>query len=495
MEIGGHVTPEAFVAAVDGGTRFSLSPAARARIARSRAVVDRHALGAAPVYGLNTGLGGNLGHRLAPEEMTAFQAQLLRGRSVGVGPPLPARLGRAALLARLIGAAQGFAGLSPPVVERMVEMLNRGLAPVIPTHGSIGAGDLVLGAHMGATLIGAGEVWWEGRRRPAAEALEAAGLPPVDLAPKDALALASHSAVTVALAADAYVRARALLLLAQGAAALAGEGYAMNPAVFDAALNAARPAPGQVETAAWFRRGLAGSSLHAAPPRAIQDALSFRTMAPVLGALAAVLRGLGEAVAVELNGGGDNPAVVGDALISTANFHTQAIAVALDAAAVAVAGVATAGAQRVVKLMAPALSGLPKYLSPVGGASAGFMPMQKTAAALLGEVHRHAAPVSLHAMPVSEMVEDVAPQTPLAARKLGDQLEAWRLLIGIEAMVAAQAVDLRAPLALGAAGRILHPCIRASLPALAEDRATGPEVESLLAAIEAPDCRACLAAI
>ena len=487
MEIGGHVTPEAFIAVVDGGPRFRLSSAARARIMGARAVVDRHAAGSAPVYGLNTGLGGNLAHRLQPHEMAAFQAQLLRGRSVGVGPPLPPRIGRAALLARLIGAAAGHAGLSMPVVDLMLDMLNAGLAPVIPTHGSIGAGDLVLGAHVGAALIGEGEVWSEGRRRPAADALCEAGLAPVDLAPKDALALANHSAVTTALAADVFVRARTLLLLAQAAAALAGEGYAMNLTVFDAAVNAARPAPGQAATAAWFRTAFKGSSLLEGPARAIQDALSFRTLAPVFGAAAVELERLGEAVTIELNAGGDNPAVLGDAVLSTANFHTSALATALDAAAVGIAQAATAGAGRVIKLMTPGFSGLPKYLSPAGGASAGFVPMQKTLAALLGEVHRHAAPVSLYAMPVSETVEDVAPQTPLAARKLGQGLDAWRLLVGVEAMVAAQAIDLRTPKALGAAGRALFDRVRAAVPALDEDRATGPDVEAVLRAIETPE--------
>ncbi len=486
MEIGGHVTPEAFIAAVDGDAKFGLSSAARAQIGQARAVVDRHAAGSAPVYGLNTGLGGNLAHRLQPQEMRAFQAQLLRGRSVGVGPPLPARIGRAALLARLIGVAQGHAGLSPPVAERMLDMLNAGLAPVIPTHGSIGAGDLVLGAHMGATLIGEGEVWFEGRRRPAADALREAGLAPVELAPKDALALANHSAVTTALAADVLVRGQTLLLLARAAATLAGEGFAMNLAVFDAAVNAARPAPGQAATAAWFRAALKGSSLLESGARSIQDALSFRTLAVVFGAASVELERLGGAVAIELNAGGDNPAVLGDAVLSTPNFHTSALATALDAAAVGVAQVATASAGRVVKLMTPGLSNLPKYLSPAGGASAGFVPVQKTLAALLGEVHRHAAPASLYAMPVSETVEDVAPQTPLAARKLGEGLDAWRLLIGIEAMVAAQAVDLRAPKALGAAGQALFERVRAAVPMLGEDRAIGPDVETVLRAIETP---------
>ena len=497
MRIGGRITLQGFTAAVDGRARFALTPEARARIAAARAVVDAHAAAPEPVYGLNTGLGANLGHRVAPADMAAFQAQILRGRAAGVGPVLPERTCRAALLARAIGAARGAAGLSPPVVDLMLAMLDRGVAPALPTHGSIGAGDLVLGAHMGLALIGEGQAWADGRLGPAAEALGAAGLAPAMLAPGDALALASHSAVAAALAAEAAARARALLTLAQGAAALSVEGYAANPGIFDARVNALRPAAGQEAAAAWFRAALAGSAIEDGLPRAIQDALSFRTLAPVFGAASERVAALARAVEVELNGASESPAVLpGDppAMRSTPNFHAADLALALDAAAIAVVPMATASAQRVVKLMAPGLSGLARFLSPEGGASAGMVALQKTAAALLAEVQRHAAPTP-GAMAVSEMVEDVAPQTPLAARKLMDQLDAWRWMVGIEALVAAQAVDLRGPDALGAAGRALHGAIRAAVPPLGADRPTGGEVGAALAAVEEPAVMRALGAL
>ena len=486
-----------FTAAVDGRGRFELTAEARVRVAAARAVVDAHAAGPEPVYGLNTGLGANLGHRIAPGDVPAFGARLLRGRAVGVGPPLPERTCRAALLARVVGAARGAAGLSVPMVELMLAMLDRGAAPAVPTHGSIGAGDLVLGAHMGLAVIGEGEAWHAGRVQPAAEALAAAGLAPARLAPGDALALASHSAVTLALAAEAAAGTRSVLLLARGAAALSVEGYAANPGAFDAAVNALRPAAGQEAAAAWFRAALAGSSLLGAPPRALQDALSFRTLAPVLGAAAARVDALAEAVEAELNGASESPAVLlgnPPAMRSTPNFLTPDLALALDAVAMAVVLVAGASAQRVVKLMAPGLSGLPRFLSPVGGASAGMVPLQKTASALLAEVQRHAAPTP-GAMAVSEMVEDAAPMTPLAARKLADQLDAWRWMVGVEALVAAQAVDLHAPASLGVAARALHGAIRAVVPPLGEDRPMGREVALALAAIEAPEVVRVLEAI
>lgn len=488
---GGPVGLADFVRASGGPVEVVLTPPVRQRLAAARAVVDGFAAGPAPVYGLNTGLGGNLGHRIAPDEMPAFQAQLLAGRTVGIGPPLDERVSRAALLARVIGASKGAAGLSPAVIALMIAMLGRGMAPVIAGRGSIGAGDLALGAQMGATLIGAGEIWHEGRRRPAGEALAAAGLAPAALGSKDALALANHSAVTVASAALALDASRAQLRRAMAVAALAAEGYAMNAGIFDPRLQALRPAAGQVAAAAWFRRALIGSDLaRPGAARAIQDALSFRTLAPVFGAAMGALEAAEREVAVELDASADNPAVLGQGpeaeMLSTANFHTASIALAFDALAIAQVQVASASAQRVVKLMAPQLSGLAKYLSPVGGASAGFMPMQKTVAALLAEIRLRATPASGDAMPVSEMVEDVAPQTPLTIAKLDEQREPLAWLAAIEAAVAAQAVSLRAPTALGRVPGVLMAAIRAAVPPLGPDRATGADLAPVRAAIEDP---------
>ena len=192
-------------------------------------------------------------------------------------------------------------------------------------------------------------------------------------------------------------------------------------------------------------------------------------------------------VEIELNGAGENPAVLTDReqMLSTPNFHTLSIALAFDTLSIAITHVATAIFQRIVKLMSPQLSGLPKYLSPVGGASAGFVPIQKTAAALLGEIKSFAAPASLDVMPVSDMVEDVAPQTLLTIRQVEQQAEAFRLLVGIEAMVAAQAVDCRQPKALGKVAGPLYTAVREVSEKLEHDRSTGADVELILKRIEA----------
>ena len=475
------------VALADGPVTLTLSAELAARLAAARAVVEAYlADGSEPVYGLNTGLGGNIAYRLKPDEITPFQEQMIVGRCIGMGEPLPERLCRAALFCLIVGLARGGSGLTPAVLDRLIAMLAAGVTPVIPRHGSIGAGDLGLAAHLAAVVIGRGEAWFGGRRMPGAEALAAAGLPAASLGAKDGLALLNASPIATAHGALTLAALEGLLLEAAATAALSMEGYAANPAIFDPRLAAARPAAGQVAAAALFRAFLAGSAL-AAPgaARAIQDALSFRCLAPMFGTALDALGHAAREIEIELNGTVDNPLVlVEDGTIrSTANFHTPALALAFDTLAIALTQLAFAGVQRIQKLMAPHLSQLPKYLSPVGGASTGFNSLQKTAAALYAEIRLKAAPASLDAVPVSDVVEDHAPQTPLAIAKLADQIALCRKLVAIEAMVAAQAVDLRGLTPLGAGSRLIHGAVRAAVPRLEADRETGPDAMRVLAAL------------
>ena len=480
-------------ALVASSARIALSGAARARIDAARAVVEAYAAGDEPVYGLNTGLGGNIGHRIDREAIRDFQDQLILGRNIGVGEPLPEPVCRAALLTRIIGMATGGSGVSRPALDLLVDLFNRRVTPVIPARGSISAGDLGLSAHMAAVVIGRGEAWLEGRKLAGAEALRAAGLAPARLEPKDGLALCNHSSPTSGHAALTLAELGASLMRAAGVAALSAQGYGANTRIFDARLNAARPAAGQEDAAALFRALLSGGSLDAAPTT-VQDALSFRCLAPVFGTALSAFAAARREVEVEINGAADNPLVlVEDGLmLSTPNFHTPSIALAVDALCIAIAHVAAAGAQRVIKLMNPALSKLPRYLSPVGGASAGYVPLQKTAAALYAEIRLAAAPASLDAMPVSDSVEDIAPLTLLAVRKLAAQLATFKLLVTVEALVAAQAVDLRDGLSLSPPSQLMHDLIRARAPMLQADREAGADVMATAQALEDPSLLAAL---
>lgn len=470
------------------GTRIGLTTSAQTRIARSREIVAAHAAGNEPIYGLNTGLGGNLGHRIGRDEIVAFQEQLVRGRNVGVGPSLPEDVCRTALLARVVSAAKGSPGLSRAAIDQLISLFNAGVTPAIPSYGSIGAADLVLSAHMGAVLIGRGRAWLKGKEIDGGEALRRSGLSTVQLEPKDGLGLCNaatpsmgHAIITLGVLADT-------LLVGAFAAALAYQGYSANPMIFDARLHEARVAAGQQETAALFRRLLEGSSIHA-NPRSIQDAVSFRTIAPVMGAAFAAFGTARAAVEDELNGVSDTPLVLLDEglMLSSPNFQTSSIALAFDTLAIALTHLATASAYRVFKLMNPALSGLPKYLSPVGGASAGFVPMQKTVASLHAEIRLLATPGSMDALAVSDTVEDHAPQTMLTIKKLASQLTPFRFLIAIEALVAAQAVDLKTGIQLSTATAVLHRAIRERIPPLRTDRENGPDAMVLHDLIAAED--------
>jgi histidine ammonia-lyase len=457
--------------------RISISEGAKMRIARSREIVAHYLQGDEPIYGLNTGLGGNLGFRLEPAAISAFQTQLLRGRNIGVGEPLPREACRAALAARILSASKGSAGLSQTAIDGLVALYNAGVTPAIPRHGSIGATDIGLNAHIGVVLIGRGMAWVGDRLLPSAEALAAAGLKAIELEPKDGLGLCNSTSASAGLGAVTLSTLADTLLVAAGAAALAFEGYAANPAIFDARLQAVHPSSGQSEAAMLFRKLLDGSSIHK-NPRKIQDAVSFRTLAPGFGAALSAFGKVRAEAEIDINGVTDTPLVLLDdgLMLSTPGFHTAALALALDTMAIAVAQLATASVHRMIKLMAPTLSELPKYLSPVGGPSNGYVTTQKLAASLHAEIRLYATPVCTDAIPVSDAVEDVASQTMLAVRKLQQQLGVFQLLVALEAVIAAQAVDLRDGLQPGHVGTAFHAHIRASLPMLREDREAGSDV-------------------
>ena len=475
----GPLRIEAVMRVARAGAPVAIAPRGLERAQRAHEVVLRYAAGAEPVYGINTGLGGNVGYRLSPSELAAFQVQLVRGRAAGVGEALPETVSRAAMVVRAHGICRGGSGAQPALAELLVDMLNRGVSPIIPRHGSIGAGDLVLGAALGLVVIGRGRAVYRGTTMDAGAALAAAGLKPLAAGPKDGLALINHSAVSVALGCLTLTRLEHLLEHAAASAALAFEGYAGNPSIFDARLAAARPARGQVHAAALFRRLLDGSALYRpGVARGIQDALSFRCLAQILGTLRAALDNTREDLETEIDSAADNAMVLVDdgEMLSSGNFHTPLLALDFDSLAIAAASHAAAQAQRIVKLMTPALSALPKYLSPVGGASCGYVPLQKTAAALLGEIRHLANPASLDAIAVSDTVEDHAPQTALAITRLDEQVARLRWLTAIEALVAAQAVELRALTPLGEGTRGLYAAVREVVPALIEDRESGEDV-------------------
>lgn len=455
------------------------TPGIWARLAEARAVLDAAAASGQQIYGLNTGLGANLKTAVA-DETGEFQPQLVRGRGAGVGPALPRDETRAVMAARLSMLATGGSGLSPDVFADLLALINHKVHPLVPSIGSIGAGDLVLLSAIAQTMIGEGQAEYDGVVLASAEALSKAGLRPSVLGPKDGLSLLNASAVSAGKGALAVADARVLLGYQRQAAALSFEGLGGNPLILTPAIQRARPAAGQAKEAEEILARLEGSSLHDARA-AIQDPLSLRCAASIHGALTHALDAAREAVEIELNAAADNPLVLVDEnrVLSTGNFHTPSLALAFETLGLAIAQTALACAARFIQLTGSGRNGLPRYLSSVGGASAGFVPLQKTVTALAGAIRHKANPVMLDFLPVSEGVEDHATQTLLAVAKCADMLSLWRHLIACEMLAGAQAVDLRAGHRCGRGTQQTHDLVRSVAGPLIEDRPLGHEISRL----------------
>jgi histidine ammonia-lyase len=467
--------------------RVELDPVALERVAAARAVVERYLADGLPAYGLTTGLGGRVVEPLAEDARALFSRQTIYGRATAVGPALPSEVVRAALAIRVNCLARGGAGARPELAEALVALLNAGVHPVVPETGSVGASDLCLLAHVGLVLLGDGSAEVDGEVVPGGAALARAGLGPLELAPKDGLALISSNAVSAAAAALALTDGRRALAAAQVAAALSLEGFRASLTPLDDRVVAARPAPGQAECAAELRGLLAGGSLaEADTPRRLQDPLSFRCVSQVHGSLLAALGQLEAALEPELNGAGDNPLVLVESgeILSTGNFHVPALALAADSVALALAQVADLSAARCMRLRDPNLTDLPVNLAPPGSTGAGLAPLLKTAAALMSEIVHAAAPVTL-ASRSTDGVEDAATGATLAARRLDGILERVRLLVAIELVFGAQAVDLAAPERLGRGTAVAHAVVRQLVEPLDEDRPLGEDVERIAAAVAA----------
>jgi histidine ammonia-lyase len=470
-----------------GRVPVELDAAALERMAAARAVVDRYLADGRPAYGLTTGLGSRVVERLPADALATFSRLTVEGRADSVGAPLPTEVVRAALLIRANGLARGGAGARPEVALALAALLSSGVHPVVPETGSVGAADICLLAHVGLVLLGEGSAELGGEVVPGARALEAAGLAPLELAPKDGLALISSNAVSAAAGALALVDGQAALATAQVAAGLSLEGFRASLTPLDERVAAARPAPGQVECAAELRGLLArGSLAEAAVSRRLQDPLSFRCVSQVHGSLLAALRQLEAALEPELNGAGDNPLVLAGSgeIVSTGNFHVPALALAADTVALALAQVADLAAARCLRLRDPQLTDLPANLAPPGSTGAGVAPLLKAAAALGTEIVHAAAPVTLVTRHTNG-VEDAATGAVLATRRLAGMLERLRLLVAVELVIAAQAVDLAAPERLGRGTAAAHAAVRELVEPLREDRPLGEDVARVAAAVAA----------
>lgn len=477
---GAGLTPEAIARVARGPAPVSLHPEALARIEAGRAVVERYLADGREAYGLSTGLGPRVDVQLQGTDIVDFSLHTIRSRANAVGPRLPAEAVRAAMLVRANGIARGGSGANPAVAEALVAFLNERVHPVVPEIGSVGAGDLCVLAHVGLALVGEGEVETGGAVVPARDALARAGVAPLALGPKDGLALINATAASAACGALALTDARELLAAAQVAAALAFEGFRANLTPIDPRVAEARPAPGQVASAAELRALLAGGALTLpGAARRLQDPLSFRCVSQVHGSLAAALDLLEAALDPELNGAGDNPLVLVDAgeILSTGNFHAPALALAADAAALGLAQVGNLAAARSARLLVEPLTGLPANLAAPGTTGGGMAPLLKVADALAAELVHAAAPTCIDARAASNAVEDNSTGSLLAARRLAGMLDRLRLLLALQLVVACRAVELARPELLGSGTAAAYAIVGSLVPPLDEDRPLGAVVE------------------
>jgi histidine ammonia-lyase len=465
------------------GVSCRLSDAAAARIGAAHAATLALLGAGVPIYGVTTGLGAAVDTTL-PAADPEYQRRIPLARTAGVGSRLPRETVRAMMLARLSRLACGASGISLPMAEALATMLDRGVTPAVPAIGSIGEADLVPLAHIAAILSGGGTADFRGAQLDAPDALARAGITVPPFGPKDGLALVSSNAGSVGPAALLAADAARALNAALNAAALSLEGFRGSLTPFEPRAVVLRPTQGQAETAAALLALLAGGDLmRPTAARRLQDPLSFRVIASVQAAATGALINATALIELELNSSDDNPAIISDPAqaLPTANFDATALALALETLGQALLRVASAAAGRVLRLMSPATNDLPRFLAAPG--QNGFATVQKTLAALLGTLQHDAAPLPVCVLPVADSVEDYASMAAPIVDKTARVLTNFRYVVAIELMVAAQACDLRRPIRLGTGTARLHALIRTAIPALTQDRSTGPDIECLAALI------------
>jgi histidine ammonia-lyase len=422
---------------------------------RSRAVVERLASGDAPVYAVNTGVGLLADVRVPPEELEQLQRNVVRSHACGVGPPLEREEVRAMMLIRANVLAKGFSGIRPLVAERLCDLLNRGVMPVVPSQGSVGAsGDLAPLAHIALVLMGEGEAESEGTRYTGGEALRRAGIEPIVLASKEGISLVNGTQAMLAVGGLQLLEAERLAESADLICAMTVDGLRGTPRAFDPRIHQTRPFSGQIESAANLARYLEGSEIRQSHVtcRRVQDAYSLRCAPQVHGAVRDALAEARRVFSIELNAVTDNPLVIDDEIISGGNFHGEPLALQLDAMAVALTVLCGISERRVDRLVNPALNEeLPPFLSNHAGLESGFMMLQVTAAALVAENRVLAHPASTGSITTSGNKEDFVSMGMTAAMKLKQVVRNTRHVLAIELLTAVRALDCLRPLRSSAA--------------------------------------------
>ncbi|HEX4941311.1 MAG TPA: histidine ammonia-lyase [Actinomycetota bacterium] len=493
----GEALTLADVAAVAAGADVTLPTSARQRVAAARTVVDDAVESGDVVYGVTTGFGALANVRVDPTKASDLQHGIVRSHATAVGRPLPREEARAMLLLRAHVLALGHSGVRPELIDLMVAMLNADVIPVVPEQGSLGAsGDLAPLANLALPLIGAGQVLSETGAEPATDAFRRARLAPLQLDAKEGLALVNGTQGMLAIGALAAERLSLLARTADVVAAMTIEAALGTDGPFDFRLQRLRPHPGQAASASNLRLLLEGSPIlasHRDSEHLVQDAYSLRCAPQVHGATRDVLAFARGVLEIELNAVSDNPIVLSDDgdIVSGGNFHGQPVAVAMDALALATVGLASISERRLYRLLDPALSnGLPAFLVPESGLNSGFMLVQYTAASLVSESKSLAHPASVDSIPSSAGQEDHVSMGMTAARHAREIVANAETVVALEALGAAQALDLRAPLEPGPATRAVRHALRAAAPFYDADREFGPDIAAAVNLVRAGELAA-----
>ena len=465
------------------GAEVTLAPAARARTEESRALIDRLAAADAPIYAVNTGVGLLANRRIPRGDLDQLQRNVIRSHAVGVGEPLSRQAVRAMMLIRANVLAKGVSGIRPLVAERLCDLVNHGVTPVVPSQGSVGAsGDLAPLAHMALVLIGEGEAEFEGAVLQGEAALKRAGLEAIELHPKEGISLINGTQAMLAVGCLELEAAETLMESAEVVGAMTLDALRGTPRAFDSRIHEARPHPGQRASAGRLRALLEGSEIresHIGCQR-VQDAYSLRCIPQVHGPVRDALVEARRVFAIEINSATDNPLVFGEEIFSGGNFHGESLAFQLDFLAVALAALAGISERRIDRLVNPALNEeLPPFLAGNAGLESGLMMAQVTAASLVAENRVLAYPASTGSITTSGNKEDFVSMGMTSALKFERIVRNTRNVLAIEALAAARALDLLTPLKSSVLLEEARARIRGVSPQIEGDRAFHVDIAAL----------------
>ncbi len=486
---GKHLTLEEVWEVAQGKAIVKISPSISDRVNRSKRFIEKALREGRKIYGVTTGFGMLADHLINPAQIEDLQRNLIRSHSVGVGPYFDEETTRAIMLLRANVLSMGYSGVRMELIRTLVEMINRGVHPLIPEQGSVGAsGDLAPLAHLASVIMGEGEAVYEGKVMPGKKAMTRAGIPPLILKAKEGLSLINGTQVMTALGVLTLLKAERLCKVADIVGACTLDALKGTLTAFDLDIQKVRPFPGSLSVSKNFLRLFQGSKIAESHKfcSKIQDAYSLRCMPQVHGAVRDCLGFVRKILEVEVNSATDNPLIFPEKekILNCGNFHGEPVALALDLLAMAISELGGISERRIEKLINPALSGLPPSLTQEGGLHSGLMMVQVSAAALASENKVLSHPASVDSIPTSADKEDHVSMGTIAARKAREIVKNVEHILAMELLCATQGLEFLLPLTPGIGVREAYRVVREKIPPIKEDRRFGEDIQKIHFLIE-----------